>query len=301
MLRSCTIMFFPHQQPDEAAWEQVERFVTAWNNHHNQGFESVAGLYWQLTLTQSQSAELKQLLAAVRDLRERYRVAVLTSQRDTPEPADYAAADFLEVLGVDLKEPRPLVQNASEAFVSTDPCPVCGAAGDDFDVVQTQPLVVDLSVLRQPSADGAAAPATGWDVVDGPGGRLLLSRRALDLLPTDPSAGIVIQPVIDAATGQPSDSAAQLLAELAIPQPCPAHTRVVGNPFCRRCGTAHGVVEGYIWIPQGQIGARQLVSRHPSRAALLSFAHPLHRRLLAAGLTGLQPTGLFMICRHETP
>jgi hypothetical protein len=103
----------------------------------------------------------------------------------------------------------------------------------------------------------------------------------------------------DAAAGDRTERAFQLCSDLAVVDPCPDHTRVLGDPFCPVCGTAYGIVEGCIWVPRRHVADRDVVARHRSGDALLAFSRCLHQSLVEAGNKGLSPSGLFMLCEHD--
>ena len=79
-------------------------------------------------------------------------------------------------------------------------------------------------------------------------------------------------------------------ARTAVLTPCPRHTRIEGDPFCPACGTAHGSLDGFFWMPRSLVDDAEVVSRHPHGAAMLFFS-PRAYALLAEvpGVRGGDP------------
>lgn len=298
MKRSWTITLLRHEQPTDAAWLAAGRFARAWNARGSQPFSDVQGMMWQIAYGQEGRAEVERLTKELRALEASAGARFHLAWRDALEDDDYAKADLVEVLGVDLEIAPPLVLNGDAALAPGEPCPACGWR-DAFDSALREPLVIDMARLGAPAAGGEAPAERGWDAVNLPNGGLLVSRGFLSVLEASNARGWRPVPVIDGATGRPSDQAASLAAARAILAPCPEHTTIDGEPFCPSCGTAYGDLEGYFWARSGWIGDDEVVSRHPGRASMLHFSQRVYRRLMAAGLNGPRRNDIMMVCPHD--
>jgi hypothetical protein len=299
MKRSWTITLLKHEQPDAGVWAELVRLTGAWNRGGTRKFEPVMDFMWHINFDAASRAELDTLLAQLETLKRERGAAFHLASRNTLEEEDYAAADFIEILGTDLGSPdRPFVRNQEAAFAPGAPCPVCGAQ-DAFDVEQREPLAIDLSLLESgTAADGTPAPAGGWDLVNVVNGDKIVSARVVSLLEAEGVRGYALRAVMDGSTGRPTERAFQIAAERAVLTPCPEHSRVEGEPFCPACGTAYGALDGYFWVRSDQVDGVEVVSRHPRKGAMLYVSRRVYERLRDAGMNGLQRNDVLRVCAH---
>jgi hypothetical protein len=298
--RSWTVTLFRFEQPDEGAWRRLVEVAAVSNERGAARFEPLLdGGMWSAGFGAADREALDQLARelerAGRETGARYHLV----GRNVIEEADYAAADFVELLGVVLDGgERPFVLNEEQALAPGTPCPVCGW-GDAFDAVQLRPFMIDESRLDGKAIDGAVPGEGGWDVVTVANGHKLVSRRVASLLMKGHVRGIRLSEVIDGATGLPSERMLQLSARRAVLAPCPEHSVVHGDGFCPACGTARGDLEGWFFVRGDELAGDEAVSRHPGRGAMLYLARRPWEMLLAAGLNGVVRNDVMRICHHE--
>jgi hypothetical protein len=299
MRRSWTVSLFRHQQPDGAAWRALERLVTAWNKGRERGaprFEPVQDFMWHATFGADARPQLDRLLGQLSELAARTDAVHHLAWRDRVEEDDFAAADFIEILGVDPMLTPPFLVNAETALLPGPPCPRCGSQ-DALDGVQTEPFRIDERRLHDRGPD-VPPGAGGWDAVNLPNGHLVVSRRFAAVLADNHVRGYRLHEVIDAATGRSSERMVHLTAERAVLTPCPEHSRIDGDPFCPECGTAFGTLDGYFWARADLVGDDEVLSRHPGRGAMLHVSRRVHDALREAGLNGVRRNNVLMLCHH---
>jgi hypothetical protein len=297
--RSWTITILHHEQADEGVWQDVADLVRDWNATETATIEPVLDFMYQANFDERDRDRLDRLVHRLQDLeRTRGRAAAYhLASRVSLDEDDYRRADFVELLGTDLEMTPPLVMNEAEAFAPPSPCPRCGWQ-DPFDVAVASRLVVDETRLHVGVAGGPPPGPGGWDVVHLPNGDKLVSQRFVAVLRDNDVRGYELHDVIDAATGSVSPRVFHLTAKRAILVPCPEHTKVDGDGFCPECGTAHGNVDGYVYVRSDWVGDDEVISRHPRRGAMLYVSRRVKALLDAAPLEGLQRGDVLMVCQH---
>lgn len=297
MKRSWTVALFRHEQPDEDAWQEVQRLVADWNQRETPKFEAVMDFMWQITFGSDDRRKVDVLRGLVREAERAAGVTHHYSWRDRLEEDDYARADFVGLLGCEPDTTVLFLVNEDAAFAAAPPCPRCGA-WSPYTVEQTAPLVIDPGKLAQSVAEAPASEGRACDLVSLGNGHNLISRRLAAILTDNDVTGHELRPVIDSTTGDPSAEIVQLLAAKAVISPCMEHTRIDGDPFCPLCGTAYGMLEGYFWVRDSWTGTDEVMSRHPGKAAMLHVSRRVYDMVRDAELNGIRRGGVFMICRH---
>lgn len=258
MRRTWSVAVARDDRPD-AAWQRVGEVMRSWAGDAT--ITPIGEVMWMADTSS----------AAVADALAHAVLAVgaqpLRSSRTVYDDEDYAAADHVGVTGIDLPFDPPFVRNEAEAYRVGPPCPRCGHH-DPFNVTVVEPPRIDEAMLDAPAPDGSQPGPQGWEAVNLPDGGLMLSTRLVTALRDAGVRGLVIEEVLD-ARGATSARMAALRATVAVPTPCPRHTRIEGAPFCPACGAANGDLDGYYWMPRSVVGNAEIVSRHPHRAAML--------------------------------
>ncbi|WP_229070774.1 hypothetical protein [Actinoplanes sp. DH11] len=271
MHRSWTITVLRHEQPDDAIWDRVRQLEGSW--------PATADFMIQVTFDDEDREHRERLLGAT-------GAAFHLTNTVSYDAADHAAADFVELLGVDGSAPDGVVVNEDEAFAAPRPCPVCGFC-DALDAAVSGPVLVDET----------AADAAG-EAVHLPNGHLLVNRRLAGLL-TEAAAGDVrLHPVLDADSGRRSARWSRLTTRWTMLVPCPEHSAMGGGYFCFRCGTGHGDIVGPVTMRADVVGGHQVLSRHPGGGAMLYVGRRVHDLLLGANPAGVTYGDVLMLCRH---
>ncbi|GAA3627441.1 hypothetical protein GCM10022236_32190 [Microlunatus ginsengisoli] len=274
----------PRDGRDEDSWRRIGDVVRGWSRRAT--ITPVGDVMW---LADTESAEVADALS---DELAALRVEPLRSARTVYDDEDYAEADLIGVFGVDLTLDPPFVLDADRALTPDPPCPRCGHH-DAFDVRVSEPLRIDPTLLDGRAADGSRPGPRGWEVANLPTGGLLLSARLLDRFEAAGIRGLEREPVLH-PDGRVSRRAAAIRAGTVVLTPCPRHTRIEGDPFCPVCGTAHGSLDGFFWMPRGAVGDADAVSRHPHGAAMLYLSRRAYD--LLDGVPGVRRGDPVRIC-----
>ncbi|MGN9914638.1 hypothetical protein ACTMTJ_44615 [Phytohabitans sp. LJ34] len=303
MRRTWTVALFEHEQPDARAQRATRRLVDEWNSEQTPALTTLPGpdwmpTSWRATFDEAARDRVESLRARLVAAHDSDGVEYHFAWRDHVEEEDYASADFIGLLGAEPDLSFRFLVNEQTAFTPAPPCPTCGAQGP-LDVAQDEPLVIDRKLLDRALADLERPAPGGWDAVGLPYGRLLVSHRLLATLRERHARGHRTSPVIDAATGEPADELVQLSADRAVLVPCPEHTRVDGGGICPTCGTSHGTLDGYFWIRDDWLDDDEVISQHPSRAAVLSLSRRLLEAVRSSAPNGVRRNGVTMVCRHR--
>ncbi len=196
------------------------------------------------------------------------------------EASDFATADVVRILGVDLDNPARSLWDERE-FPAAPPCSGCGKLGFGRYSIQ-DPLHIDVAAAqRAPACTSSGlipAPAGGWDIMAVPG-NTIVSRRVLEVLRE--FRGWCASPVLDLSGSE--TGMARLYVARAHVQPITEHPGVV----CSACGLVLGHIqepwmfrgadiEGVDLFSQGEPG-----DSHWARRALVD-------ELSAQGVTGLK-------------
>ncbi len=268
MKRIWTVAAGRHGQTD-GAWAEVG--ATAREVAGEKAVSQVGEIMWLVDTADGAAAD------ATAEALTPFGADVIRSARTVYEESDYADADLIGISGIDLSIDPPFVRNTARAYRDDPPCLRCGHH-DPFDVTVRRPPRIDESMLDAPAPDGSRPGPRGWELVNLPDGALLLSTRLVGLLREARIEGLAVEPVLN-ARGATSTRMAALRATVAVLTPCPRHTVIDGGPFCPACGTAHGSVDGWFWVPRSTIGRAEIVSRHPHRAAMIYLSPRAHRLL----------------------
>lgn len=299
MLRTWTITLFKHEQPIESLWSEVTRFVTTWNDSHMPKFTKVMEIMWHINFDGSTVAAMKSLIQQLDQLKQDLNITYRVSSRGELEEDDYASADFIQIIGVNLgSELHPFLLNPEEAFGPVSPCVGCGLQ-DIFDVKQKAAFIIDETLLDQAVDDEAPLGKGGWDLVELATGQILVSQRLSDLLEHNEVDGYKLIEVINGATEQASKRIFQIIANKAVLTPCMEHSQIKGAPFCPSCGRARGDLEDYFWIRSDWIGDDEVISRHASGAAMLYLSRRIYQQLISNGFNGVHRNDVLFCCHHE--
>lgn len=247
---------------DDATWQRVGEVMRAWTAKAT--VTPIGEIMWMADTDSALIADA--LTEAITAL----GVEPLRSWRTVYDEADYTVADFIGITGIDLSLQPPFVLNNPGSYTTDAPCPQCGQR-DMFGFAADVVPRIDEDLLDVPAPVGARPGPSGWEVVNLPDGGLLLSTRLVTELLDAGVRGVVTDDVLD-ATGAPSTRMARLRAPVAVPAPCPRHARVEDGEFCPTCGTANGTLDGYFWMPSSVVGDAEVVSTHPTRAAVFSMS-----------------------------
>lgn len=298
MRRSWALTLFKHEQPDEAAWHEIEQLATAWNENHFPRFEALASGMLQVAFEEVTKPVLDALIRKLESGSAGCRVLYHVATRTQLEEEDYTAADFIEILGVGLgTEEQHFLLNEQELLGLPSTCSMCGWQSDN-DWTQTYPAVIDEALLDEPAEGGPPLGKGGWDFVNLPNDGLLISKRVLTLFERNRVRGYRVREVINGTTGHASGRVYQILAGRRVLTPCTEHTRVVGKPHCPACGTAYGDVDGYYWVRGESVTDTECIARQPNDAAELFFSRRVCGLLEAANLNGLHRNDAIFVCRH---
>jgi len=296
--RSWTITLLRHEQPSDEAWIELEHAVSAWNASDGPPFAPVADFMRLVTFDEATRPRMAVLLRELERVKRATGAVYDVAARKHLDAEDYARADLVGILGQDLTLSPPFLLGEADA-ASAQPCPECGWA-DPLDAPLPQPLMIDESRLDKPAADGTPPGPHGWDLANLPNGHIVVSRRVQSLLREAGARGYELHEVLDGTTGLPSARVARLTATTAVMAPCTEHSTIAGDPFCPRCGTAQGTLDGFFWARSDVLGDRDVISRHPGLGAMLHLGRRVYDMLARAELSGLHRTGLLMVCDHGT-
>lgn len=299
MRRSWKLFLAKHEQSNEAVWHDIEHLATSWNANHFAQFEGFMPGMLHIIFEEVTRPVMDTLIQKLEAKDCESKVVYHVATRSVLEEEDFAIAGFIEILGVGLgTEERIFLLNEKELMGSPSTCPTCGWQSDN-DWKQTQPNVIDETVLDEP-AEGESPPREGgWDFVNLPNDGLLISKRVTDLFEKKRVHGYRLREVINGATGRSSKRMYQLLAGRRVLTPCTEHTRVVGNPHCLACGTAYGDVDGYYWVRDETVADTEVIARHPNDAAVLFVSRRVYELLKAANLNGFHRNEAIFICHHD--
>jgi hypothetical protein len=298
MRRTWVLSLFKHDQPNDAAWIGIEQLAAAWNQNHFPPFEALAPGVLQVSFEEVTKPVMDALVEKLRPGNSGFVARYHLSTRTELEEGDFAAADFIEILGVGLgTEERPFLLNEEALLGSPSTCSQCGWQSDD-DWNQVESAVIDESLLDEPAEGETSSGRGGWDFVNLPNGGLLISKWVSGMFEKRRVSGYRLREAIDGATGRPSKRMHQIIAGRRILTPCAEHTRVVGKPHCPECGTAYGDVDGYYWVRRESVAESEIIARHPGSAAELYFSRRVYEMLKAARLNGLHRNDAIFVCRH---
>ena len=295
------------EKPDDAVWIALRRLAAEWNRSHAHPLSEVSGVMLQLRIPDSTLAEQSETLSLIDKLRSEVKVKVYEASRRIYDEQDYREAAFVEIVGTSLDRPgQPLVVNRDEALGPSVPCPSCGWQ-DIFNAPQRAPFAIDESLLDDALPDGEK-PHGGWDCIALPAGRLLVSQKLLATLRQGEVRALEALPVLAAGTGRESDRAYQIAAQRAILVPCSQNELDVC--YCPACGAVLDSPEDddtndLLFTPQAefrvsheQLAGDEVLSRHPSREAMLYFAQRAFRMLTDANFNGVTPNEVIQLYKH---
>lgn len=291
MERARMVMVMHHEQTSPAAHARLVKIARAFARKVKLGppmardgcslapaadFSAADFLFW-VRVAEEDHARLDALVASFGP-----GAHVRVTQQATPDADDYRKARYLTLWGEGLED--EVFPNADEAFVETTPCR-CGGIDSE--------QVADILVRSKKVA--------GWEVLNAPGGGIIVSRRIATMIAERGFTGIARRPVRDAKTKQPI-AMVQLLAERTALAPCPRHDES-GARFCPRCGRGiEGNTIGITRITPRTAGGADLLSRYPHPHAYLYASRRLYDALEAMRAKGLgTPTDLFDVCVHPEP
>ena len=285
------------EQPNEATWVALRHRADEWNRSHRHHLAEISGIMMQFRISDSSAADYAEIRDFVEDVESALGLKAYSASRRIYNEQDYWDAAFVEIGGACLDRPgRPVVLNAAEALERPVPCSKCGWQ-DALNALQTAPFLIDESILGGANPEGESASG-GWDCVALPGGRLLVSKRLLSELRSADVRGLDVLPVLAAETGKESARAFQLGASKAVLVPGIRHAS--DETFCSSCGAvldSAGLDErgDSLFGPQAefrvsheQVGEQELVSRHPSSAAMLYFAQRAYRIVYGRQFNGVR-------------
>jgi hypothetical protein len=261
-------------------WARVVAVASAWNASEpaTRVDDSVPGMLL-VRFTEADVVGKDSLLAKLDAVAG---AAIQVVQLSEFDAADYATADFVAVAGT----PMDAVLNEPAALVDAGPCALCGKH-DVLDVDQVAPFVIDEARIAR-EAPGLAVDLAGRGVA--------VTSAQADAWAAAGLRGADFRPVLEAATGRPSDRYVQLAATTKVLLPCPRHTAVVGRSHCPECGRANGRVDGWFTVPRDVAGRLDVMSRHPNRIAFLLLSRRALDVLQAIGPTGLDPYDALRLC-----
>jgi hypothetical protein len=306
-----TFSFARFQQPGEAAWAEVGAFAKAWNQEHETKFLNIADILWSIEFPDANDPALAEFLGRLRAVRALFQISCLTQAKNIFSDSDYRAADFFEILGVNLVgADRRFVLNEAEALGPPVPCPVCGWR-DMFDKPQLTSFVIEESLLDSCLPTGEHPPPGGWDCINLPNGHKLVARRVVALLDANKVKGYELLPVLASGTNQPSERVVQILARKAIPVLRPAGDFAGDLVLCNRCGVARNVnprlrenlvdTQPMYCVAREEVSPDEIFSRHPGRGAMLYVPGRLHAVLIAADMSGIVAAGIVQYCEGDVP
>lgn len=267
------VSLYVHEQRAPRVWDQLCAAADHWDG----GGHFDAGQPFMRTAVLPSLARAEDAVAQLRAI-DGSVVHLDRSQRLGAD--DYARADLVAVFAA--PQEQDVVLDADRVLTPTGPCPACGLQ-DSFDVAQSGPLTVDVAALV-------------GDAANLPGGGLAVSGRVVDVLVRLGARGWRAEELRDPGTGGPAAGWAQLVSDMVVLLPCPRHTRVLGAGFCPACGRAHGIVEGYTWVPRSLVDRRDVVARHPGGRAMLHLSRRAVDALSQGGVSGLIPADVLMAC-----
>lgn len=296
------------QYPSETSWAALRRVAEDWNLSHAYPISEIAGIMLQLRILDSTQAETAEVVSLLKQIHSEVSVSVYAASRRIYDGEDYRDAAFVELNGASLdRVGQSLVVNGDEALGYPVRCLSCGWQ-DQFNAPQNAPFVIDESLLDD-APPGCKWPQGGWDFIALPAGRQLISERLLLTLRKGNVSGIDVLPVFAATTGRESSRVFQLAACRAVLTPCSIHHSDV--TYCASCGAVVDSPErngagDFSLTPQAeyavsreQVAGNDVLSRHPSRGAMLYFSQRVYRMLVDTYFNGVTPSELMRFCRHS--
>jgi hypothetical protein len=215
-----------------------------------------------------------------------------------------AAADFIHIYGVEVDDTPESPFISGGDLGPGEPCPRCGSALG-WTERQGAPFVLDESMLRSSARKDAPERKPGpggWDVVNLPNAQRAVSRRFVELLRESGLRGWAEQPILSAATGEPSTAMVQLMAATRVTVTCRLHDTSMAEEICPHCGL---VIDGYLetgWYAQrALVDELALFSRSSNLGSSLYLRRSLYDQMIARGLNGLEPFKTARICDHSPP
>jgi hypothetical protein len=293
------------EQPSEAAWAALRHLAAEWNHSHLHRLAEISGMMLQLRIPDSAIADRDEIRALIEKMRSESGVRVYSASRRIYNEQDYREAPFVEIAGVSLDRPgRPFVLNSEEAFGPPVPCIECGWQ-DIFNAPQRAPFAIDESLFDD-ALPGGETPLGGWDCVVLPAGRRLFSERLIAALRKADVRALEVEPVLAAHTGRISARAFEISADRAVLVPCSQYE--AGVSYCAACGAVLDSPEldeaSDSWFtPQAEfrvnseeLAGDEVLSRHPSRAAMLYFAQRAYRIISDARFNGVGQGETIQFC-----
>jgi len=304
-----TFSFARFQQPGEAAWAEVGAFAKAWNQEHETKFSNIAEILWSIEFPDANDRALAEFLGRLCAVRSLFQISCLTQAKNIFSECDYRAADFFEILGVNLVgADRRFVLNEAEALGPPVPCPECGWR-DMFDKPQLTSFVIEESLLDASLPTGEHPPPGGWDCVNLPNGHKVVARRVVALLDANKVKGYELLPVLTSATNQPSERVVQILAHKAIPVLRPVGDFEGALVLCNRCGAARSLnpwfrehlvdMQPMYCVGQDEVSRDEIFSRHLGRGAMLYVPGRVYGVLIAAYISGIVAAGIVQYCKGD--
>jgi hypothetical protein len=307
MMRIETSINLIPEQPSEAAWAALRHLAAEWNRSHLHRLVEISGIMLQLRIPDTSLVDRAEIRDFIDEMESALGVKAYSASRRIYNEQDYCEAAFVEIGGASLDRPgRPFVLNTEEALEPPVPCPKCGWQ-DIFNAPQTAPFMIDESILDDADPEGESLNG-GWDCVALPAGRLLVSERLLIALRRADVRALEVLPVLAADTRKESARAFQLSAAKAVLVPCLKHES--DKSYCFACGAVLDSTElddtgDSLFTPQAefrvnreQLAEEEVLSRHPSRAAMLYFAQRAYRIVHGEHFNGVGLGEIIQFCVH---
>jgi hypothetical protein len=306
MKRTAEFTFLQHEQPDAAAWKQINTFVDDWNKRFDPKFVKTMDFLCIIQFDNQDNPTFKEFSRELAALRSNYSVQYHATSATRMSQDDYRSADFVEILGISLEgiKGKPFILNERDALGSPSACHNCGWQ-DMFSAPQTAPFAIDESLLDQALADGGRSPQGSWDCINLPNGHKLVSNRVVKLLQDEKVRGWKLMPVLVSSTKKQSTRVFQLLGDNAI---LVLHQTSPGPQVsvCPVCGAVRSIASDYdttilqapleFCVREDQVGTDEVFSRHPGRGAMLYVSHRVYLLLLNADLNGINPSEVISYC-----
>lgn len=282
MRRIATFSIFQVDQPGD--WEAACRFAVPplWRSLGELMFQAKVGVG---------SPEYRQLREGLAALHVSSGVESSETIEEILDAADYAAADFVWILGAYVD--RLAVKGRTGR---TSRCDLCGS-GHVFSAER-------LKAIREERLDGPGGtenelppPPGGWDFANLPTG-LLVSERVTQWFRQWNLTGWETLPLISATTRAPSTRAHILRATTFLPTPCLEHSEE-GTEVCPGCGVVRrGAIHESFWMKKKDVSGLSMWSQDAARVHSIYLRRSVVDRLREVGANGMHPLHAVRVCDH---
>jgi len=308
MRTTAVFTFLKHEQPSEAAWIALGEIAKQWNDSHTPKFSDSMSFLWSINFEDQRDQSFSEFLQQLDSLRRNFACKFHATSELIYDEADYLSADFIEILGISLEGfiKRPFILNAGDTLSSPVPCHACGWQ-DMFSVAQRAPFAIDERLLDLAIPQGGSPPQGGWDCVNLPNGHKLVSRRILSLFEENQVTGFDVLPVLSGTSGKQSQRMFQILARKFVPATVLSNSGAQLS-ICQVCGAVldpnvgdHAELASLLtpttWcVRRKDVAQDEVLSRHPSRGAMLYLSQRVYRLLVGAPLNGIVESTVLALC-----